>query len=661
VNLISPNTESELLRQKIIGCVERIIAATVMGCGIPESKCVVFTFGSVPLKTYLPNSDIDIGSCIPSSMVKTFFSTLSSQLQQSKNEAIPIDSINFINARGVNGLIKCVANGVQVDVSVNTSNAYETLCFLEEMDQLVGQDHLFKRSILLVKAWCMYESRIMGSFSALLSSYAVEVIVFHVLNVYHSSATSPLTVLLQFLRLVAGFDFSQQLLTIFGSTSLDENCLPRRSGIIQYTPPASKSPYTLVPPALPRFSPDELNVCVSEYCKAQTADQRHPFSPKHLNIADPLDNSNNLGRGISFSNFLRIRNATAKGFEYLQELILRAQLVLQLPPTQDNTIPVCTDTPAEAASVLSPDVLESTTDLDVRAERDLLLKSFNGFFRNAWRRYGDRPEQGDGKVPDLHTNIQETRSHTRMRVHVARDYSSEQDALTSSSDVPSTRSSTRAGERRGVWTRSPSPAEPVSPEQQKPSFSQMVQMPVVSQDTTSRTRNSYQSQVSNDKKIQNSFSQTALESNARNTHPGSSRARGAGSGQSWRKGSRRPRDSDRSNDAGGHGKSGRPRGKADSKSSGQTSRGQTKRQGSVSGVPGRNREGGASGREAKDGGKRRGNHRKTGHANSRWGEGSRSSTKDRNKRTGGSAHSKSEECWTWIVEKGSSQRKASRT
>jgi hypothetical protein len=39
-----------------------------------------------------------------------------------------------------------------------------------QVDRLVGKDHLFKRNIILIKAWCYYESRILGAHYGLIST-----------------------------------------------------------------------------------------------------------------------------------------------------------------------------------------------------------------------------------------------------------------------------------------------------------------------------------------------------------------------------------------------------------------------------------------------------------------------------------------------------------
>jgi hypothetical protein len=63
-----------------------------------------------------------------------------------------------------------------------------------QVDGLIGKDHLFKRSIILIKAWCYYESRILGAHHGLISTYALETLVLHVFHLFHSSLNGPLAV-----------------------------------------------------------------------------------------------------------------------------------------------------------------------------------------------------------------------------------------------------------------------------------------------------------------------------------------------------------------------------------------------------------------------------------------------------------------------------------
>jgi hypothetical protein len=48
--------------------------------------------------------------------------------------------------------------------------------------------------LLQIKAWCYYESRLLGAHHGLISTYALETLVLYVFNKYHSSRDSPLAV-----------------------------------------------------------------------------------------------------------------------------------------------------------------------------------------------------------------------------------------------------------------------------------------------------------------------------------------------------------------------------------------------------------------------------------------------------------------------------------
>ena len=81
---------------------------------------------------------------------------------------------------------------------------------------MVGRDHLFKRSMVLVKAWCYFESHILSSQNGLLATYALETLVLCVVNLFHSELNTPLEVLAKFLDYFANFDWIHWTLTIRG-------------------------------------------------------------------------------------------------------------------------------------------------------------------------------------------------------------------------------------------------------------------------------------------------------------------------------------------------------------------------------------------------------------------------------------------------------------
>jgi hypothetical protein len=84
---------------------------------------------------------------------------------------------------------------------------------------------LLKRSIILSKAWCYYESRILGAHHSLLSSYTLELLVLYVLLYHHEVATTPLSLLCTLIDTVCSFDWGSHVLSIHGPVPLE--AMPR--------------------------------------------------------------------------------------------------------------------------------------------------------------------------------------------------------------------------------------------------------------------------------------------------------------------------------------------------------------------------------------------------------------------------------------------------
>uniref|UniRef100_A0A6N2LEL4 PAP/OAS1 substrate-binding-related domain-containing protein n=1 Tax=Salix viminalis TaxID=40686 RepID=A0A6N2LEL4_SALVM len=241
----------------------------------------VFPYGSVPLKTYLPDGDIDLTAISSPAIEEALVSDIHAVLRREElNEGSPFEvkDVHCIDAEVK--LIKCIVQNTVVDISFNQLGGLCTLCFLEEVDRLVGKNHLFKRSIILIKAWCYYESRILGAHHGLISTvHAVSpcvqncsVLCIHEpLNMHAFSVAEPL-------------ENGQGELLL--SDEFLKDCADRFS----------------VPSRKP-----EIN--------------SRPFPHKHLNIVDPLKENNNLGRSVNRGNFFRIRSAFKYGARKLGRIL----------------------------------------------------------------------------------------------------------------------------------------------------------------------------------------------------------------------------------------------------------------------------------------------------------------------------------------------------
>lgn len=121
--------------------------------------------GSFPLKVYLPESDLDVVVLTRQSSnenddlkdILDIFSCLCRAINESEKiippngiyEDIKIQRIEFINARIK--VVKCVINQTSLDITANQKSSLASATFLEEADRIIGWQHLYKRSVILIK------------------------------------------------------------------------------------------------------------------------------------------------------------------------------------------------------------------------------------------------------------------------------------------------------------------------------------------------------------------------------------------------------------------------------------------------------------------------------------------------------------------------------
>ncbi len=99
------------------------------------------------------------------------------------------------------------------------------LTFFEEINALVGNDHLFKRSMLLIRSWWMYETASISdkSLKEYLPDFAIWLMVTAIFNQHHSILTSPMQALYLFLTVYSNYDGSSQAITLQGIRSFLPN------------------------------------------------------------------------------------------------------------------------------------------------------------------------------------------------------------------------------------------------------------------------------------------------------------------------------------------------------------------------------------------------------------------------------------------------------
>ncbi|CAH9138566.1 unnamed protein product [Cuscuta epithymum] len=273
LNYVHPTMDSEEKRKDVIEFMQNLIR----GC----APCEVFPYGSVPLKTYLPNGDIDLTALsdptIEESLAQNILASLQAE-EQKQNTEYDVRDTQFINA---------------------------------EIDRIVGKNHLFKRTLMLIKCWCYYESRILGAHHGLLSTYALEILVLYIFQLFHASLNTPVAALYRFLDYYSKFDWGKYCVSLNGPVRISS--LP---DIVVELPDNGKTNLLL--------AEERLRDCMEMFAVPSRAPEsnKRVFQQKYLNIVDPLKENNNVGRSVHKGNYHRICFAFKYGVRKLGQILL---------------------------------------------------------------------------------------------------------------------------------------------------------------------------------------------------------------------------------------------------------------------------------------------------------------------------------------------------
>lgn len=223
ISCMMPNKESISIRERIIS----FVSSTIVDCFPRKCKIEVIPFGSVPLRTYLPDGDIDFGIfCQGEQLQSSWLYILQATLiEKAKFCSHNVSDVHIVEAEV--RVCKCFIDGYEIDISLNMAGGISTLAFLERIDIVIGKDHLFKRSVVLIKTWCYYESRLMGGHNNLISTYALEIMILCIINKYYHLIQTPTQTFILFLREYSNFDWTGYCLGLKGETRLTDLTLQK--------------------------------------------------------------------------------------------------------------------------------------------------------------------------------------------------------------------------------------------------------------------------------------------------------------------------------------------------------------------------------------------------------------------------------------------------
>lgn len=253
IDCLMPSTESIELRMRVFSFLRDMICANL--------GSQLFPTGSFISNTYLPDSDLDttclvlrndddswfvrVNECLCMSSFNSNLPYGADSIVSSKHSSfdtipeaadykpaavsrVSVTNVSFVNSDSKK--IRSTINGVIVDISANQVSAIYTQYFTEAIDNYVGRDYLFKRSLLLLKAWSRYESirytdnkgSISESRDSKLNSWALTVMLVWIFNCHGDTITHPIQALGRFLRYYTSFDFRQYAITAIGPVNAED-------------------------------------------------------------------------------------------------------------------------------------------------------------------------------------------------------------------------------------------------------------------------------------------------------------------------------------------------------------------------------------------------------------------------------------------------------
>lgn len=416
IEWMGPSDVADRVRQQVLSFVQRVITAHFPLAAAP----LFFATGSYPMKTYLPGSDLDICLLVPQELESSWYyivtqalcvaggsggagtvldlgNSASSDVSGSSSPSGPaaasgggpllltntVRNVTFINADV--RVVKCTVDNIPVDFTANRVGALGAVRLLDAMAARVGRQHLFKKSLILIKAWCTHESSpfmqrasneaggsvpgstpasVMGASHGALSTYAVNTIVMALFNQHGDALTHPLQALYLFLDRLAEFPWHECALTLHGPVPLSRLASTPLNGATSYR---SKLKTAKLDASDVEAIRDTLADQFGAFDAALKSSKGTPtglFPIRACNIVDPLDDKNNLARSVSAEGFPVMKRAFR---------LARDQLAAMLAPRS------AIDDDAELLRE------ESSKDVGVT------------FFSRCWQLYA----RGDGWRPDL--------------------------------------------------------------------------------------------------------------------------------------------------------------------------------------------------------------------------------------------------------------------
>ena len=375
LKLVGPTEERENERNSKFELIKKIIEES-LNINFPNYFPYIFLYGSFPIKTYLKDSDIDITIIFQD---KKNYQLLIDLTQDEINNILTIIKDSFVNYNNkgnqtlftdiniINAdiqLLKCLIQQISIDISINNFLGLYKIIFMNNIFNLIRKKYnkkineeneennnleinnkliIFKRTILLIKAWFSYEGSLMGSNIGLMASYGLEVLIIYMFNLYYKDIQNEIDGFFCFFNLMKNIDIEKNIISLFGLIPISEFhskifnsekaqkdiSNSSRSDFIWYiNNDENKNENYLfdikeIKEILIKINKSLNNI--NFYHKDENLYKKF-FKEKLFNILDPINPQNNLGKSINYHSFSKMKNV----FTYLVKELNKINEIKQM-------------------------------------------------------------------------------------------------------------------------------------------------------------------------------------------------------------------------------------------------------------------------------------------------------------------------------------------
>ena len=382
LELIGPSKEKEKEGKTIILIIKKVII-NIFNSKFPEYNIYLMPYGSFPSKTYLKDSDIDLTillelktskqilSELPINLINQAFTTIKEGLEKYNNK-ISYEFFTDIKIIPSNiQLLKCKIGLFSIDITINNFSGLNKILFFNYIENILQEKFeknklffdlsysknkivMFRRTLLLIKGWCFYEGKLMGSNIGLMANYTLEILIIYIFNLHYKYIYNEFDGFEKFFEILEKINLEKNVISLFGIISkinflkalsdFNSDAL-RETDINQPFWYFNKKYKNITFNNEKEIDNEKLNQNSYEsllnldniskflisinnslgkfYLQKEGKIINMPNYDKFINILDPMNNHNNLGKSINYHSYEKMK----KVIKYINKKLKQIQSV----------------------------------------------------------------------------------------------------------------------------------------------------------------------------------------------------------------------------------------------------------------------------------------------------------------------------------------------